>query len=310
MLTRVITALVMIVTCVPCLLFGGWFYLVAMIVMAALSVYEFIAAPNKGSYGILIYILVFLMETFFIFSVLFLNKDVRNGIVNDHIFVLNTLYISVFEIVFYFLILMMFALFSTVFTVHDAFYLFSMGVYIGITYICMLFLRYLPNSSMFYAEEGLKSSLLADFTVVGAVMNDVGAYFVGVLLGKHKMAPRVSPNKTWEGFFGGIIFSVSFSLTFAWLTDYYGYPILPGILSWSNYWWRILIMSLVMPIAGDFGDLMFSLIKRAFAIKDYGTLLPGHGGVLDRIDGLSVIVIVNVIFILGFLYGSEVLLWL
>jgi phosphatidate cytidylyltransferase len=235
---------------------------------------------------------------------------VRNGIVNDHIFVLNTLYISVFEIVFYFLILMMFALFSTVFTVHDAFYLFSMGVYIGITYICMLFLRYLPNSSMFYAEEGLKSSLLADFTVVGAVMNDVGAYFVGVLLGKHKMAPRVSPNKTWEGFFGGIIFSVSFSLTFAWLTDYYGYPILPGILSWSNYWWRILIMSLVMPIAGDFGDLMFSLIKRAFAIKDYGTLLPGHGGVLDRIDGLSVIVIVNVIFILGFLYGSEVLLWL
>jgi phosphatidate cytidylyltransferase len=316
MITRVVTALIMICILVPCLLFGGWYYLAAMIVMSVACVFEFVNAPSKGRYSILIFIIAFVAEAFLMYSPFFFVESTRNAMFNENTLMIDRLFFSPLEVIAYFVCLFVYSILSEKFTATDASYLFSMGLYIGFTYVCMMFLRYLPNSGNYqsttgvlYKDSPLASSLLADFTVIGSVSNDVFAYFTGVLFGEHKMSPRVSPHKTWEGFAGGYIFAAGLALLFSWLCEFYGFPILPGIISWSGgNWWRILVLSLLMPLAGTLGDLLFSLIKRNYAIKDYSNILPGHGGALDRIDGLSLICILNSFIIVLFLYGWKSLL--
>lgn len=114
-----------------------------------------------------------------------------------------------------------------------------------------------------------------------AFSNDAGAYFVGLRFGRHKLAPVVSPNKTIEGVFGGLAGAVTGMLLYALILDFplkfdvnYGIALLYGILGAG---------------AGTFGDLCFSIIKRQTGIKDYGNLIPGHGGVLDRFDSLTMV---------------------
>ena len=111
-----------------------------------------------------------------------------------------------------------------------------------------------------------------------ACINDAGAYFVGMRYGKHKLSPVVSPNKTIEGMLGGvgaavvsmIIYCLILQLTEGFRINYF-YALLYGVVGAG---------------AGVFGDLCFSIIKRLSGIKDYGNLIPGHGGVLDRLDSM------------------------
>ena len=103
--------------------------------------------------------------------------------------------------------------------------------------------------------------------------NDVGAYLVGVTCGKHRLFERLSPKKSWEGFWGGLIFSV----VLAFLAGNY-------FMEENPWLWGIL--GLVTVIAGVFGDLFESMFKRSIGIKDSGRIIPGHGGFLDRFDAL------------------------
>lgn len=105
--------------------------------------------------------------------------------------------------------------------------------------------------------------------------NDTGAYLVGMRFGKHKLFERHSPKKTWEGFFGGVFLSVMVSCIIA---HYYTDISL----------WQWVIVALIISIFGTIGDLTESMLKRSFQVKDSGSLLPGHGGLLDRFDGLLV----------------------
>ena len=124
-----------------------------------------------------------------------------------------------------------------------------------------------------------KYVVLVPFVI--ACLSDAGAYFVGINFGRHKLAPVVSPNKTIEGMLGGIataivgmlIYSLVLDLAFDFTVNY-GLAILYGIFG---------------AIAGVFGDLCFSIIKRQTGIKDYGNLSPGHGGILDRFDSMMTV---------------------
>lgn len=104
-------------------------------------------------------------------------------------------------------------------------------------------------------------------------LNDTGAYLVGSLIGKRKLFERISPKKSWEGFFGGLIFALGASQALAWYA--------PEV-SWYNW----LGLSATVVLFGTWGDLIESLLKRTLGVKDSGSILPGHGGMLDRFDSL------------------------
>ncbi len=111
-----------------------------------------------------------------------------------------------------------------------------------------------------------------------AFLSDTGAYFAGMCFGKHKLCPVVSPKKTVEGLFGGIALAVLAMMAYGLILQY-------GFDRLVNYW-ALLIYGIVGSLGGVFGDLSLSVIKRQTGIKDYGTLIPGHGGILDRFDSV------------------------
>lgn len=108
-------------------------------------------------------------------------------------------------------------------------------------------------------------------------VNDTGAFCVGSLFGRHRLFERISPKKSWEGFWGGLVFSIG-----AALVMYYCFPqYYPGVTAVG-----LCRLAVVTAIAATYGDLLESMIKRTVGVKDSGTLIPGHGGILDRIDSL------------------------
>ena len=127
-------------------------------------------------------------------------------------------------------------------------------------------------------------------------MSDTGAYFTGVLIGKHKMAPVISPKKTWEGFFGGWAFSVGCAALFAVICN-----AIDGAQDITYSPLKYAIFALVLAPLSVLGDLLASLIKRRCGIKDYGKLMPGHGGVMDRFD--SVVLIAPLLYLANILFG-------
>ena len=102
--------------------------------------------------------------------------------------------------------------------------------------------------------------------------NDIGGWFAGILFGKHPMAPRLSPKKSWEGFIGSVLFCVGIGIG--------GFALLG-----AAWWWGV-IAGLAACVCATIGDLTESLIKREVGLKDMSSLIPGHGGVLDRVDSL------------------------
>lgn len=124
-------------------------------------------------------------------------------------------------------------------------------------------------------ENGVFLILLAMFS---AWMTDTMAYFSGKFLGRHKLCPNVSPNKTIEGAVGGVIGNVIASTVMFFIFDKFFFTMHTFV------WWQIIIISAVLSVISMFGDLSASLIKRNNGIKDFGNIFPGHGGVMDRID--------------------------
>ena len=134
------------------------------------------------------------------------------------------------------------------------------------------------------APDALGALLVFSVFVI-ALVGDIFAYFVGVTVGKHKMAPELSPKKTWEGSAAGLLGSVVGAV----LLCLSGEAIVP-----MPPVWHFIILGIVGGVAGQLGDLTASMIKRFCGIKDFGTLFPGHGGMMDRVD--SVIFVIYVVF--------------
>ena len=109
--------------------------------------------------------------------------------------------------------------------------------------------------------------------VIVAISADTGAYVAGISFGKHPMAPKISPKKTWEGFAGAVVLSITAG-------------ILLGLYMLDQPWWVGLILGVVILVSATIGDLGESLLKRDLGIKDMSSWIPGHGGVLDRLDSI------------------------
>lgn len=124
--------------------------------------------------------------------------------------------------------------------------------------------------------------------VIAAWACDTGAYFSGYFFGKHKMAPVISPKKTVEGAIGGVIFDMLAILVACLVFN--------KVSDATANIWLLVGLTPVLAVAGMFGDLIFSYIKRACGIKDYGKIMPGHGGVLDRFD--SVVAVAPLVYLI------------
>lgn len=132
------------------------------------------------------------------------------------------------------------------------------------------------------------------YTIICAWIGDAGAYFIGTFFGKHKMCPSISPKKTWEGFVGGIVTSGVFAVIMCFGYEFIDSLINNGTHTFSVNWIYLTILSFVLSVLGVLGDLSASLVKRECAVKDFGNILPGHGGILDRFD--------SVLFVAPFAY--------
>ncbi|MBH5316606.1 phosphatidate cytidylyltransferase [Paenibacillus sp. GSMTC-2017] len=141
------------------------------------------------------------------------------------------------------------------------------SIYIGYGFSAMISVRAIDTHGLFWT-----------FLAFGCIWaSDIGAYFVGKAIGKTKLWPSISPNKTIEGAVGGIAVSLLVAVIFALVS--------PELISIS----KALIIGIVAAVAGQFGDLIQSAYKRVKGIKDTGSLLPGHGGVLDRCDSWIIV---------------------
>ncbi|MDE6230830.1 MAG: phosphatidate cytidylyltransferase [Muribaculaceae bacterium] len=146
-------------------------------------------------------------------------------------------------------------------------------VYIGVPMGLMVAIAYLISPWI----------LLAVFFMIW--INDTGAFIVGSSIGRHKLFPRLSPNKSWEGFFGGLLFNLIAGWAFSqWLNALFDMPFYGGSI------WVWLGMAVIVTAFSTWGDLVESMFKRTLHIKDSGNLIPGHGGILDRIDSLLLVI--------------------
>jgi phosphatidate cytidylyltransferase len=136
-------------------------------------------------------------------------------------------------------------------------------------------------------EENGTALLLFLFLCVWS--GDIAALYIGKRFGRHKLAPRLSPNKTWEGAIASVIASCIFGMGLVLLGDWFTQQNSSFTrLHTTEPWWVFLILAVVLNVAAQFGDLLESALKRGAGLKDSGTLLPGHGGILDRVDALLV----------------------
>ena len=161
---------------------------------------------------------------------------------------------------------------------------FAAVTYVTVSCCSLSLLRYLNN------DYGVFFVVLV---FVVAWICDVFAYLVGSLIGKHKLIPEVSPKKTVEGAIGGVVFSALLSLVYGVGLDFI-------VKSIDVNYFRLFLFGAVLSVVSQLGDLIASLIKREYGVKDYSNIFPGHGGVMDRFD--SVLAVSTILLILSIVF--------
>ena len=188
----------------------------------------------------------------YLFIILSAVKNDNNFYV-DHRFIILDLFVCLLPLI---------VLKEKDYDVNDAMYLLSSTLFLGISFNYLIVIR---NMSLLYFL----------YTIIITIMSDTFAHFWGEKIGRIKLCPKVSPNKTVEGMIGGTIFGTFLGSVF-FLT----------LINTEASVFLVSIMSLAMSIVAQFGDLVFSAIKRYFDVKDFGNIMPGHGGILDRLDSI------------------------
>lgn len=246
---RILTAIIAAAFFVPLVIIGGFPFLLLIYLMATISIFELLRMKKlqkEWFISILAYLLLWIVLLPAKYMI-FLTSHSYDKI---QVVLIGALLLLVYTVVS-----------KNRFTFDDAGFVLLAIVYVGMGFYSMFVTREMNLIYIFYAL----------FTIWAT---DSGAYFIGRSLGKRKLWPEISPNKTVGGFFGGVTFAVIVGILFYFIT-----PIEGSIFN-------IIFISIIISIFGQLGDLVQSAYKRHYGVKDAGTILPGHGGILDRMDSL------------------------
>lgn len=246
---RVITAVVALIIFIPIIVYGGWAIELAAAVLGVVAIHEFFQMRYPGQHKWVIEGLTELAALTIILPVTNWLPSLSNNFQLYYVFVMILMALTVFE--------------QHSFTIDELGFPVFASLYVGIGFSAFVAAR----------QNSLVVLLLALFIVWST---DIGAYMIGRQIGKHKLAPSVSPNKTVEGAIGGIVCAVIVTALYMWKFSAY-FPYSPLVM---------ILLAIVFSIAGQFGDLVESAYKRHYGVKDSGNILPGHGGILDRFDSL------------------------
>ena len=241
---RIITAILLMLVTIPCVIIGGYAFKLLCLIASLLGIYELLKIMHCQPWHLILDIVVYL----FAFYIIFIDKS---------LFFVSTHIIMLFAVLLFTL-----SMFLECLDIGKINHLLGFVVFTCIAMHCILQIR---------LEYGVIALLYIAFATYGS---DTGAYFAGVTFGKHKLIPRLSPKKTIEGSIGGIILGTILASLLA-----YFYPLNMSFI-------QSVILAFILTITAQIGDLTFSSLKRYVGIKDFSNLLPGHGGVLDRIDSL------------------------
>ena len=279
---RVITAIAAIGVLIPCVIFSDTIvFPIACGIVALIALFEItgcIGVRNKW----LLSGTTFLYGVFIAATVTSYFVNVKNSIVPYSLF--SDEKVSVMLIAATFLYIFLICCF-TMLTMGEIKFLQAAELIVWTLYIMIGIM-----SIALLRRHGNTGVYLYGLIFIGAWMTDTGAYFVGVLFGKHKLIPKVSPKKTIEGSFGGILGCVAgYAL--------YGF-IIQSICDVKVNYVAIILLAIIISIVSQFGDLVASYIKREREIKDFGFIFPGHGGVLDRFD--SIIAVAPMIYFITY----------
>ncbi len=260
---RLISAAIMLLICIPILLKGGLIYQIGIILISMFGLHEFLKLKDdKKEIPAFIY---FLSYT----SLLLL--ELNNFQVKTYTLTIDYRLLS--GIFLMFLIPSILYSNKKIYSVKDAFYFIGAIFFLGTSFSILLNIRNISLVTTIYL-------------ILIATITDTFALITGKLIGKHKLIERVSPNKTIEGTLGGLFFGVLIS------SVYYQLVINPDISLWY-----LVLMTSFLSIMGQFGDLCFSAIKRYFNAKDFSNIIPGHGGILDRLDSIIFILLAFTFFV-------------
>lgn len=295
MKTRIITGALLFLFVTPFIIFGTYSMAVFVLLLMTLGMIEFLNVKknaNLNKYPIYMYVLTILFAFLIIFDIpLFTGSfNYQTGVLDAYI--VNPLWIVLSAVV-----ILSCSVFDKRYTIIDSIYAFTTMLYLSLGLKGMLYLR-----SVGGVENINHGTMVIVYVLLVTCLTDIFAYFGGMtcykLLGAdkvHKLNERISPKKTIEGTIIGTLFGTGLGFLFAMLALK---NVNLGITHWSIY----LLMSFVLSICGQIGDLVLSAVKRHFAIKDYSNLLPGHGGVLDRIDSLLLNSMIAAIFLVTMSY--------
>lgn len=251
MKTRAITGILFVIVLIASLLLGQWYFAVFFMLISLLSLNEFYKIVNKAEIKpnrpVGLLLGLILFLLFTLFRIDFISLNHFLSIVP---FISLVFLCELYRKAEKPFINIAYTFFGVIFTIIPFLFFFNLG--------------FLDGVYNFHYPLGFLILLWA---------SDTGAYLIGMSFGKTKLFERHSPKKTWEGFIGGMALSIIAAIV---ISQYYQ----------AIHPWQWILSAVIIAIFGTYGDLSESMLKRSYQIKDSGNLLPGHGGLLDRFDGL------------------------
>ncbi|MBR2245978.1 MAG: phosphatidate cytidylyltransferase [Bacilli bacterium] len=260
---RIISAIIMVAVFVPLLLIGGITFAIFMTILALFGLYEIMSIrETKKPFPFAMKLIAYLMVIFFSMTNF---KSIE--------FLYNVDYRVMTFIIFVFLVPMVYINDTKKYNINDALFLIGSILFIGMSFNLLIITRNYDITYIIYL-----------FLIT--TITDTFAFFTGKFIGKHKLCPDISPKKTVEGVIGGTLMG-TFAATAFYVT----------VINNCNSLILVIVITTLLSLVGQIGDLVFSIIKRYYGRKDFSNLIPGHGGILDRFDSIIFVALTFILFL-------------